>query len=152
MLGGRGAIVVRLPAAPLLLVLLLLAPSAAARPICTQYGCANAEDRDGDGDIDWATLATSIDHQLTLNALYNESTLYLQGDAGTEEIGEEYHFVAFQMWADENGGADEAWLFVEAREGDEESGSTQLGWAYLVLDDADGDGVPAPALTHDLLP
>lgn len=138
-----------------LLFLLALAPAAAAQPVCTQYGCVNAEDTDGDGDIDWASAAVSVEHALTLNVNYNESKLLAQLDVGTEETLEPYHLVVLAASIDEDGGADGGWLFVELIEGDEETGAaTQLAAVLIFVTDTDGDGVPdeATATTYPPLP
>lgn len=143
----------------LLLAALLLLPAAAASlppvGLCTQFFCAHARDVDGDGAYDWANFAGSLDPAATLNANYNASKLSAHADGGTEETWEPYHVATLLVYVDlaPAGGVSEAWILLDAREGNEETGEKSvLASQLLHARDTNGDGIPETVETVPALP
>ena len=135
----------------LLALALLLAPLAAARPVCVELGCVAAEDRDGDRAPDWVNVATSVEHALTLNLNLNRTNATYEAAASTEETLDPSHtVVAYGYGAPGN----RTVVVVEANEADEETGDvTTLAWAWVaVAPDEDGDGAPEVDRDASFLP
>jgi len=121
------------------LLLLAFLPAATALPACTQFGCVVAQDTDGDGEIDWANVALSLEHAATANANMDDGQVQTEATVATEESLDPFHSVGVYAFR----GPSESWVYVEVLEGDEETGSTQtLAAQFIRIYDADGDGAP----------
>lgn len=124
-----------------LLAALLLVPIAAADPAptlrsCSEFHCALVQDADGDGDYDWANVATAAQEQLTVNANYdaskdralwhvdttNEELGGHEAEAIAEEAGLHVEVITVEHTGESNAtsGAHDATLFVSR--GDHETG------------------------------
>jgi hypothetical protein len=153
----------------LLAALCLAAPLAAAdvppkQRVCTAYGCAQTDDRDGDGKVDWANVALAAENAVHLNANANRTNASYQGSATAEEY-EPLH-------VDELGGAPgvDAWGYANltSREGGVGFNDTDANLVLYLLDhetgevlilaegtvyaaDADRDGLPDRVLARLLV-
>lgn len=126
----------------LILLLVLLAPVAAATSLCTSQGCAHVRDLDRDGVPDWAIVSLTAEQTVAAGIVVENRTAHHQSALTMEESLDEYAAMRHEgrissgdPWAD---------LYVEAYTGDEETGMTDdVAWAYLALAPADEDGEPA---------